>query len=227
MWMMTQHAFSSTVFKQVEPGWYMMRFRDPDSADWVCKLADIDPERVYEDMPSDYPLRLKISEDELVQYFLAEVRKVDYPNFKDRAKKVRGKVYAGALSSVWTAMLRLTPRYLSDKNWDAWDAYDRKHGFGKYRKDPKGSGSSVVYSSGRHPAASTEPAYADAEWWYQNFPPRDDHMDADADFTDLADDEEVEDLLSEVDILLGGHRSIHDLTTDEWEKLMEETPGGI
>lgn len=228
---MTQHAFTSTVFKQVEPGQFMVRFRDEVSYQKFAEGAGIPEDRVYMDLPSDYPWRVKATKAEVMRYFEWELDQVDYSNFKSRATKSRGQVYHDALMKVWTAMLALTPSGTKTKMYDSWDAYDRKHGIGKYRPKAKGS-TTVVYTSGSHPSVHADVVDGDddeeinweaAEWWYKNFPPQHrDTMDADADFTDLESDALVE----EVDELFRT-KSVHDLTEDEWRALMEENPGGI
>jgi hypothetical protein len=229
MWMMTQNAFTSTVFKQVDEGWFMMRFRDVDSADKVCEMAGIDKDRVYADLPSDYPLRLKISEDEMVDYFRAELKQLTYRNFKDQAKKTKGPAYANALMKVWSAMFSLTPNSLKNANHKAWDEYDRKHKLGAYR--PKAP-TTVRYSSGQHPSVSGSGASAGTDgdkysdnWWYRNYGAMSDvdrHMDEDSDFTDLLEDDEADDLVDDIDAWLDG-RSIHDLTEAEWLKYLDLT----
>lgn len=233
---MTQNAFTSTVFKQVDEGWYLMRFRDQDSADKVCEMTGIDKDRVYADLPSDYPLRLKISEDEYVEYFRAELKQLDYRNFKDRAKKTKGPAYANALMKVWSAMFSLTPASLKSANHKAWDEYDRKHKLGAYR--PKSDTVTTVrYSSGKHPSVAGRDdvdmaaAHADPEWWYQNFGLKAStgtgygHMDEDSDFTDLLEDDDFDDVIEDIDEWLGG-RSIHDLTESEWLEYLHRTEEG-
>lgn len=229
MWLMTQHAFTSTVYKQVEPGWYMVRGRDRESLELMCELGGMDKSRIYSALPSDYPLRIKVNKAEMMRYFEAELDRVTYSNFKNQAKITRGQQYAGALGKVWSAMWAITPVGLRKMLQEADDKYDREHGLGKYRSRPAApkAGSSVRYSSGSHPSAVTsgdddEPAYADTEWWYRNFPKQQDTLDLDADFSDMETDRLVED----VDELFRT-KSVHDLTEDEWRSLMEENPGGI
>lgn len=217
---MTQHAFTSTVFKQVEPGWYLVRSRDHDSLGYLCELAGLDESRIYSDWPSDYAYRIKVSKEEMMRYLEAELDAVDYPNFKSRAQKTRGKTYHDALAKCWGSLLALTPGSVRQAMHRSWDDYDREHGYGRYAKLSKsgaGSGKAGAASGGTAGAR-----WADANWWYDHFPQQHDTLAADSDFTDL----EADALVAEVDELFRT-KSVHDLTEDEWRALMEENPGGI
>lgn len=229
MWIMTPNAFTSTVDKE---GGLQVRTRDYGSALHLCKLAGINKENIVhaEDEAltgaiRDYPYRVSVTPEEMKRYVCAEIDGIDYTNFKNRAKAVRGAAYAKALNNVWVDMLALTPYRVKEKIRIAEAKWRARHPL------PKGNGRRKGFT--HEVQVSPENQWADAQWWYDNFPKRGDEvleneegegprdlMDADSDFVDL---------LREVDNLLEdrGKKSIHDLTEDEWRQLMEENPGGV
>lgn len=111
MWIFTQHGFVSAVEKD---GSLQIRSRDRES----LKSLGFGRRRIKTGRGTDYPFRVYSTHEELKRILAKQVDEIHYENFKTQAHKVRGKTYASALGSVWTAMLRMEPpnviRYLGD-----------------------------------------------------------------------------------------------------------------
>ncbi len=128
MWNMTPEAFVSIVQKaeDVEAGTLTVRSRDMRSLRAYAVMAGIEQDRPKEEIVTDYPFRMTVTLEEAERAAVAQVRAITYSNFKNEAKRVRGKVYAGFLGEVWGAGLRLTPPEVNKRIDDAWRKYTRK-----------------------------------------------------------------------------------------------------
>lgn len=208
MWIMTPGGFVSIVNKE---GGLQVRARDRQSLEWFGKQAGIPKRRIvtdWEEKYRDYPYRMKDVPTAKVKRFLAaEVDGITYSNFKNEAKRVRGAVYANALSRVWTNMLALTPPGV-DRAMRAAD-----------RKRIKDHWWTRTVDS-READASLDGKWSES-WWLEHYGKgaKDrDQMDADSDFSDLEDDD---DLVSFID------KKIGDMTEDEWRAFQENLASGI
>lgn len=208
-WHMTQHGFVSIVFKG---GGLMVRSRDRKSIESFCDLAGIPRERIVAGGGTDYQFRVRrVSQRAVNRYHRAETAMIDYSNFKDRAKVSRGKAYAGALTRCWSAMWDLAP--LPSRIYTTSTA-----GMSENRIIAEQFG--AVEEVEGYPSAALILALSDQEC---------EDVLNDLDLAAQHGDDEAEALLREVDDLLDmrNTKSVHDMTEDEWDKFMRETPGGI
>lgn len=106
MWLMTTAGYVSIVAKGGKDV-LMVRARDVDSLKAFCVGADVPASRIITGTGTDYPHRIKSNADEVKKFLLAEVEWIQYSNFKDEAKTVKGKKFADFLSRVWTASLSI------------------------------------------------------------------------------------------------------------------------
>lgn len=148
MWTMTPWGFTSAVAHRKKKDSLLIRSRDRKSLENLCIQAGIPERKIHTNFPSDYPFRVIVKREVAAQWAYDQMMGVDYDNFKSRAAKCdNSKGFVSFLHDIWTAGLKLTPADVRAKNWSAWDAYDRKHGFGKYAP-PKAENTSRWSRSG-------------------------------------------------------------------------------
>lgn len=133
MWIMTTGGYVSIVAKG-GPGVLMVRARDLESLKSYCTGAGIDFRAIVTGVGTDYPHRVYSNRHELEKFLLAEVEYVQYKNFKDEAKLVRGKKFADFLQRVWTASLSIEDVEFekwkfpfADSEYDWSEEIDQKH----------------------------------------------------------------------------------------------------
>jgi hypothetical protein len=117
MWVMTTAGFVSIVAKGGK-NVLMVRSRDLESIKAYCLGAGIDARAIVTGVGTDYPHRVYSNRAEVMKFFEAEMEWLQYKNFKDEAKLVKGKGYADFLGRVWTASLSLEDVPYS-KKWAA------------------------------------------------------------------------------------------------------------
>lgn len=215
MWIMTPGGFVSIVHKE---GGLQVRARDRKSLEAFCKQAGLPKKRIvadWEEKYRDYPYRVKnVPKSQVKRYLCAEADGITYSNFKNEAKRVRGQAYASILSRVWSNMLSMTPSGVHR----AMVAADRK----RVAALPLRSSWGSREIDSREADASLDGQWSES-WWMTHFGKgaknRDrDQSDADSDFTDLEDDD---DLVAFID------KKIGDMTEDEWRQFQENLASGI
>lgn len=102
MWIMLSDAFFSIVRKDCPPGSLLVRARRPGDIEKVFGLRV----KVQYDTRGDYAYRARISEDKVRADIDSELRRIDYPNFKD---SVADKPLHDAYLRVWSAMTATQP----------------------------------------------------------------------------------------------------------------------
>ena len=182
MWIFTQNGFISAVDKG---GAIQLRARDRES----LQLLGFEKSRIITGQGTDYPFRAMSTRDELKQILAAQVDAINYSNFKDQVKKVRGQRYASALMDVWTAMLRVEPKNVTQL-------------LGK--------------SSWRLPRRSTK-YDPHSRYWDRDAYFLDRDLPEVPDLDVIAPDDLGEMLLDSSDLELAG-MSIHDMTDEQFER---------
>lgn len=202
MWVMTPYGYTSAVAHRTKPKYVLVRARDKQSLEYFCDFAGIKRKNIFTDFPSDYPYRAVVKRKQYDRFLLESAKDITYDNFKNKAKKVRGGVYVQVLMAIWTKTHELTPRDIMEKNKSSWDAYDRKHGIGKYA--PKKNTT----------VPRTSQSIIASQWL------RDDELEPEP---DPISDEEAEawEEWQELQRSTARKQSHHDLTEDEWRELME------
>lgn len=105
MWIFTQDGFISAVDNKEVPGKLTVRARDKRS---LALLAEFTNQEVTQVDGRDYPYRVHATKEQFSDFLQAHVDDLNYPNFKDQVKSVRGRDFAAACGSVWAAMLDVT-----------------------------------------------------------------------------------------------------------------------
>jgi hypothetical protein len=105
MWVFTQHGFISAVDNGHVPGKLAVRARDKKSLEF---LADVTGQEIKQSERADYPYRVYVTKEEFSNFMLTQIDEIDYPNFKNRVYKTRGREFEDACASVWGVMLEVT-----------------------------------------------------------------------------------------------------------------------
>lgn len=98
MWIFTSGGFVSAVYTN---GVIQVRGRDRLSLVSIAKAAGTE---VICTQLADYPYRVATDKQTLAQWLQDEVLKMDYPNYKSEAFRVRGIQFARPLHDVWETM---------------------------------------------------------------------------------------------------------------------------
>jgi hypothetical protein len=114
MWIMSEDGFVSAVFKD---GKLQLRARDRES---LIRLG-FKGRRIKSNQGTDYPFRVYTTHEEFGEIVARQIAAITYDNFKNQAKKTRGRRYADCLGNVWMDMLRMEPRdalkYVGNGSW--------------------------------------------------------------------------------------------------------------
>jgi hypothetical protein len=101
MWIFTTEGFVSIVQAYGDATSLVVRSRDRLSLEPLSDRAEVSiassPER-------DYPYRVVAPREAVESWLVESVRALDYHNFKDEVAHSRGRHFAHALLSVWSAM---------------------------------------------------------------------------------------------------------------------------
>lgn len=106
MWIYTPTGFISIVYRDNKGTEADVLVRSRDRAS-IQPLADFAQAEIVLGEGVDYAYRAVVSRRDLKAWLAVQVDEIDYPNFKDRAYKVRGGSYVHALSQTWTASLQI------------------------------------------------------------------------------------------------------------------------
>ncbi len=99
MWLFTTSGFISVVLKS--EGILKVRARDEKSLLEISQQTD---QKIQKTPLADYPYRIEIGHDQFVEWAAAQIKEIQYRNFKSEVASSRGKSFAGALSDVWSTM---------------------------------------------------------------------------------------------------------------------------
>ena len=104
IWIFTTGEFLSAVAHRDYPGMLMVRARDRRSLEPLRDMFEVD---IIKTDAADYPFRVVVAKEDLIQFLTLEVEAIDYDNFKSAHR--RGTVWHDALMDVWTAMHKVSP----------------------------------------------------------------------------------------------------------------------
>lgn len=111
MWSLNPTSAVSIVQKaeDIERGTLTVRGRDKQSIAAFMSECGVPTkaEDIELDIATDYPYRTIVDREIAAQWAYDKVMAIDYSNFKNEAKRVRGAHYAGVLGRVWSALLEL------------------------------------------------------------------------------------------------------------------------
>lgn len=125
MWIMFPSGVVSIVEKHTDRGndTLTVRSRDKKSLAAFCTLAtghEVKPKNIKFKMLTDYPYRRVLPRAQVEAAAAECVRNIDYSNFKNEAKRVRGAAFAGVLGRVWSAVLELEDKATRDQANARW-----------------------------------------------------------------------------------------------------------
>jgi hypothetical protein len=115
MWVFTPEGFLSAVQDRDNPDLLRVRARDRASlralVNYVRELPGRGRPEVVAGGGSDYPYRVTVNRADFAMFMFDTVDQcVDYENFKDAAKRVRGKKWAAVLGDIWSDGFGFTDR---------------------------------------------------------------------------------------------------------------------
>jgi hypothetical protein len=102
MWLFTETGFVSAVQHRDDENLLVVRARDRLSLEPLSFSATAE---ITTNPYADYPYRVIVSKTQFNTWVSSSIKFLDYPNFKDQVKVVRGNVFARTLGSVWATML--------------------------------------------------------------------------------------------------------------------------
>jgi hypothetical protein len=108
MWLMTDIGFFSIVQKPADKALGRLTIRSRVRSDLEAlgkRFGFFDA--ITEDTGTDYPYRTTARKADLAAALAQLATDIDYPNFKDRVKKVQGSARAAAYSDVWGVLYDL------------------------------------------------------------------------------------------------------------------------
>jgi hypothetical protein len=110
MWVATESGFYSVVAHRDRDGFLLVRARarhDIDAvADFVAGLVMGPAPVPYVDRQADYPHRIEVHVDDWAEFMTAQIRAVDYDNFKNRVARVN-PARAHTYHEVWRVLLEI------------------------------------------------------------------------------------------------------------------------
>lgn len=108
MWLMTDIGFFSIVQKPADQalGRLTIRSRVRSDLEALCKRFGF-VDAITEDTGTDYPYRVTAKKADVAAVLAQLATDIDYPNFKDRVKKVQGAARAAAYGDVWSVLYDL------------------------------------------------------------------------------------------------------------------------
>lgn len=114
MWIMSEDGFISAVHKD---GKLQLRARDRQS----LERLGFKGRRIRVGEGTDYPFRAYTTPEELKKIVNRQIDAITYPNFKSRIVVTRGRRFEAALHNVWSAMLAVEPKnvtqLLNESSW--------------------------------------------------------------------------------------------------------------
>lgn len=108
MWLMTRHGFFSVTTSPVEKGRMQIRARSKHDLLNLDAVHGIGAKIIETPPPADYRWRMVVSRETLEAIVLAEVRQIDYGNFKSAVHDTPGQEdKGGPYMRCWTALLAI------------------------------------------------------------------------------------------------------------------------
>ena len=99
MWLFTTTGFISIVEDNADQ--LTVRARDSFSLSPLAQSYNVE---IRSTPTADYPYRIFLSKDQFKNYLHNQTGLINYKNFKSEVAITRGKKFANALLSVWSAM---------------------------------------------------------------------------------------------------------------------------
>ena len=99
MWLFTTTGFISIVEDDADQ--LIVRARDSFSLSPLAQSYNVE---IRSTPTADYPYRIFLSKDQFKNYLHNQAGLINYKNFKSEVAITRGKKFANALLSVWSAM---------------------------------------------------------------------------------------------------------------------------
>ena len=99
MWLFTTKGFISIVEDDADQ--LIVRARDSFSLSPLAQSYNVE---IRSTPTADYPYRIFLSKDQFKNYLHNQTGLINYKNFKSEVAITRGKKFANALLSVWSAM---------------------------------------------------------------------------------------------------------------------------
>ena len=99
MWLFTTTGFISIVEDDADQ--LIVRARDSFSLSPLAQSYNVE---IRSTPTADYPYRIFLSKDQFKNYLHNQTGLINYKNFKSEVAITRGKKFANALLSVWSAM---------------------------------------------------------------------------------------------------------------------------
>ena len=99
MWLFTTTGFISIVEDDADQ--LIVRARDSFSLSPLAQSYNVE---IRSTPTADYPYRIFLSKDQFKNYLHNQAGLINYKNFKSEVAITRGKKFADALLSVWSAM---------------------------------------------------------------------------------------------------------------------------
>ena len=113
MWLFTTTGFISIVEHDADH--LAVRARDSFSLSPLAQSYDVE---IRSTPTADYPYRIFLSKDQFKNYLHNQTGLINYKNFKSEIAITRGKKFANALLSVWSAMHEVEDKEARSKNED-------------------------------------------------------------------------------------------------------------
>ena len=113
MWLFTTTGFISIVEHDADH--LAVRARDSFSLSPLAQSYNVE---IRSTPTADYPYRIFLSKDQFKNYLHNQTGLINYKNFKSEVAITRGKKFANALLSVWSAMHEVEDKEARNKNED-------------------------------------------------------------------------------------------------------------
>ena len=113
MWLFTTIGFISIVEDDADH--LVVRARDSFSLSPLAQSYNVE---IRSTPTADYPYRIFLSKDQFKNYLHNQTGLINYKNFKSEVAITRGKKFANALLSVWSAMHEVEDKEARNKNED-------------------------------------------------------------------------------------------------------------
>lgn len=113
MWLFTTTGFISIVEHDADH--LAVRARDSFSLSPLVQSYNVE---IRSTPTADYPYRIFLSKDQFKNYLHNQAGLINYKNFKSEVAITRGKKFANALLSVWSAMHEVEDTEARSKNED-------------------------------------------------------------------------------------------------------------
>ena len=122
MWLMTTHGFFSVVQHNKKEHLFIIRARKREHLANLKKAFrnKLSKVKIYRSREADYEFRIFLHRDVALYVFARLIAAIDYANFKNEVKAVRGPgEYTDFLTSVWWEGLQMQlPKIIQERYYD-------------------------------------------------------------------------------------------------------------